>query len=265
MLFAEPILKSEPMIQIGHRPAQDGPPIEMGFTPKTLASMVPRMYNLAWATSPEPTLNRHLIATCFLLVLNACGDTSAGSVGERSHCPDEMVYIASMSVCIDRYESALRGSGDRIEAVAEEGEIPASGVSWFTARQACTNAGKRLCRSSEWQRACQGGEELEWMYAATAEDERCNVAPNGADIPGREVEPSGHREACRSEDGVSDLLGNVSEWVDATDPSGLLRELRGGSYGGYTHHSRCFASNPTFQPPDIESEGLGIRCCRDAN
>jgi len=74
-------------------------------------------------------------------------------------CPDDMVAIADgVPTCVEKTE---RGT-----------------LTWTTAKQACTDAGRRLCAGNEWTLACKlapglvdmandgGGSEINWEWVA---------------------------------------------------------------------------------------------------
>ncbi|MEM6733833.1 MAG: SUMF1/EgtB/PvdO family nonheme iron enzyme, partial [Myxococcota bacterium] len=94
--------------------------------------------------------------------------------------------------CIDRFESsvtgaalgnALQGSDDTdltldgsTSALAAVGlqQMPRAEVSWYQAKAACENAGKRLCTVEEWERACRGANLFVYPYGDSIDDHACN-------------------------------------------------------------------------------------------
>lgn len=138
-------------------------------------------------------------------------------------CPEDMVAVGS--ICVDIYEASLSADaagtvpadGNRcaangndcskmkggaentdtaIYAQSKAGVAPAGDVTWFQAAQACANSGKRLLTNAEWQMAAAG----------TPDDASCNIA-SGA------VALTGANNACASNWGAADMVGNVFEWV----------------------------------------------------
>lgn len=180
-----------------------------------------------------------------------------------------MAHLAPVGACIDRYEAVIDGEGRAAAAEPAAGRVPSNAVSWPTAERACRNAGFRLCTSREWRYACSGSLDAEggrsYPYGDEAEPARCNVAETSTDVElaGRRLAPGGAFERCVTAEGVHDLSGNVGEWLADADPTRTLRELRGGSYGSYQASAGC-ADTHAFQPPDIEYDGVGFRCCADA-
>jgi hypothetical protein len=87
------------------------------------------------------------------------------------------------------------GCRNQMFAASIPGVVPSRYVTWFQAAAACANSGKRLLTNAEWQVAA----------FATPDSAPCVLA---AAAPG----PTG-TPACVSERGVSDMVGNVAEWV----------------------------------------------------
>jgi formylglycine-generating enzyme required for sulfatase activity len=175
-----------------------------------------------------------------------------------------MVHLPAVRACIDRYE-ALSEDGT---AEAAQGRLPTNGISWNDADAACRNAGFRLCTRPEWMYACSGTTAEEggraFVYGDEYEQERCNSAEDGTSVTDRALAPGGGFPRCVSPEGAYDMSGNISEWIDATDATGTLRELRGGDFAAYEKYAHCVTSPLLFQPLEAGLEGYGFRCCTDA-
>jgi len=166
--------------------------------------------------------------------------------------------------CIDRWEAhlAIEEGGElwafphnhrpevgaRYVARSAPGMFPQAYVSRVEAQAACRAAGKRLCKRSEWLRACRGQAGWTYPYANRLEPGRCNAGkPHllsqffGSEVkkwtyemfnePRLDAEPgflerSGEHERCASADGVYDLNGNLHEWVADSVDASLVRSLR---------------------------------------
>ena len=196
-------------------------------------------------------------------------------------CPPDMASVDDL-YCIDRYEASLVEltedglelawphylpvEGHVVRAVSEKGVKPQGYISEKQAIDACGRSGKRLCKPSEWRKACKGPENLRYGYANEDESKRCNNyglspvtrfwgsssgdlsvqanwdnrrmnAPELNQMP-QTLSNTGDHEGCTNGYGVYDMVGNIHEWVD--DPEGTFQ-------GGY------------FQDTKLNGEGCGYR------
>ncbi len=158
-------------------------------------------------------------------------------------CPQGMVLVdlppgtqgrPFFKTCIDKYEYPNR-----------EGTIPQSSLSYTDAQKLCEQQGKRLCTADEWQWACSSIDALPYPYGKSIEENRCNSDAS------RGVEPSGARLNCFSKFGAFDMVGNVFEWVTASNKQPALM---GGPY------SKCQTVSPGIGG---EAKSMsGLRCCK---
>ena len=167
-------------------------------------------------------------------------------------------------------------------AVSSPGVIPQGYLTYYLARQACANAGKRLCTEEEWVAACRGARQTKYPYGGQYVPGRCNVHRlmhpafvlhgnssvghtdprlNLIDESGRDplLRLTGATPDCRSRwsgGDLYDMVGNLDEWVD--DPSGVFV---GGFYARFTEEG-CDARIASHSPLYYDYS-LGTRCCRD--
>jgi len=211
-------------------------------------------------------------------------------------CPAQMVEIDGR-FCIDRAEAALEEwDGDgwvtaspyetvgsrRVRAVVAWSAVPQGYISGDEAEAACLEAGKRLCTSDEWIRACEGSEGRTWPYGDTHIEGACNDDYEGGhplidyfgtsegiwdsahmNDPGINqqagtVAPGGAFAACESEDGVFDLHGNLHEWV--ADGSGVFR---GGFYADASINGDGCGYRTTAHSRSYHDYSTGFRCSQD--
>lgn len=190
--------------------------------------------------------------------LGACERERPSFRPDLPPCPDRMVQLGSF--CIDRHE-AFVSAGRALPAL----EVPAaSGIDFHEADAACRAAGFRLCTGEEWTRACEGSPARRLPYGDTWEPHRCNTVEWDDDTDQVPVRPSGAFPRCVSPEGVFDLSGNVWEWTTEPDPTGDLRELRGGGAHNAESHSVCRPNERLYQEPDATVGLLGFRCCMRA-
>jgi len=217
---------------------------------------------------------------------------------------DKMVKIDGFS--IDKFEAVLisvAASGEEIlhpyydhperddlVAVSLRGQKPQSYLSRGQAARFCKNAGKRLCTTKEWRRACMGKSKRLFSYSQKSDPVACNLGgphhlaeffgndnkkwtyenfndPRLSQRPGFLAKTGSHR-LCRSDEGVYDMLGNVQEWVAETvqgkgtfvggfysNPVGLVAKRASGE--GCTY----ILSGPHHKT--YRDYSVGFRCCKD--
>ncbi len=213
-------------------------------------------------------------------------------------CRPEMARVANF--CIDKWEVHLvERNGERhpenksptrniknLKAVSAPDVYPQGHMSQIVARQACKNAGKRLCTDKEWLRACSGAEKRKFPYGNEKDLTLCNVNKRNPyildklfpDIPhmkrsGREfnhpdvlLEPgylstTGAYPRCVTPEGVFDMDGNLSEWVDET--KGKNGTFRSDAFSG-AGKSGC-TRKVTGHLQEYLDYSLTARCCSNTS
>ena len=97
-----------------------------------------------------------------------------------------------------------------IYAVSLFGVTPSAWITWFQAQQACTNSGKRLPSSAEWQEAVVG-----------TPDPGPDNGTSDCNTTGGIAVGTGLRKNCVSAIGAFDMVGNLAEWVADWVPRSL--------------------------------------------
>lgn len=142
-----------------------------------------------------------------------------------------------------------------VYACSVAGVIPSSFITWFQAKRACENSGKRLCTGTEWSSACGGPAGSAYPYGDDYVPEFCNVADRGFQFK----QLTGSMTDCEGAyPGLLDLSGNVTEW-SALCPNDCT--LHGGSYSPFSPHARISCTVTNRLAPALSDERLGFRCC----
>jgi sulfatase modifying factor 1 len=194
--------------------------------------------------------------------------TSTAGCGEYARGERCLGELDHRRYCIDQHEWPNR-----------LGENPAVYVDWFEAKALCAEAGKRLCRRSEWILACEGPKRLPFPWGFVRQPSPCNIdrasipadAEAMVDASTREGELSrlwqadriGSHPDCVSSFGAYDQSGNVDEWTDdlADNPgTDHPSTLNGGYWGPVRDTCRL---TTTTHGPTFRFYQVGFRCCAD--
>ena len=144
---------------------------------------------------------------------------------------------------------------------------PVTGVDFCDADAYCRFAGKRLCRAGpgsgaaeEWLTACTRSGEQTFPYGDSFVADACNGVESGGDG----TLPVGSLSSCEGGyDGLFDLVGNVTEWVDDCDGTGKS-DYCATLGGGWLFQEGISCSTRFAFAREIGGAFTGFRCCRDA-
>lgn len=161
------------------------------------------------------------------------------------------------------------------EHLAYIDRLPANYVTWGDADQFCRWAGKRLPSEAEWEKTARGpnGHEFPWgdTWKAGMSDTESEQWDQG-------VAPVGSYETDKSEYGVYDLTGNVSEWVadwyqaypgsdyKSNDFGEKFKVVKGAGWGGNGHYTLHLFERSAYRgdfPPEGNYADVGFRCAAD--
>ncbi len=217
-----------------------------------------------------------------------------------------LVEAEAGAACIDLYEGALvRVESDGTEtawpyftsiddydasafrAVPAAGIFPQGYISQVQATAACVASGKRLCTRDEWESACRGRPQHDYVYpyGDTYEPGRCNegkespilelFGPNPTYSAAELDDPrcdqlegglahGGAYAGCVSAYGAFDMHGNIHEWI-ADSPAG--EPANGIFLGGYfvdaTENGPGCTYATTAHARTYHDYSTGFRCCAD--
>ena len=168
----------------------------------------------------------------------------------------DMVQINSPngSFRIDTYEASranatkeTTGMGVTL-ACNYQGTVPWSNITYEEARDACQDAGKRLCTKDEWMAACG---TQDYPYGSEYASNTCT------DSDWFETALTGSKSNCKSSTGVFDMSGNAREWVEG----GILM---GGAFNSGKDEVKCTSMIIVDNYLSyIPNHGDGFRCCDD--
>lgn len=194
-------------------------------------------------------------------------------------------YIGKHEVTNTQFAAFVKATGHIAPANWQNGVIragteehPAVYVSWndgvaFTEWLAEeTGRAFRLCTEAEWEKVCRGASSLIYPWGDAFDTNKANTSESGTGTttPVGKYSPSGD-----SPYGVSDMAGNVEEWVvdwyggdyyessPVENPqgpeSGIYRVLRGGSFFSSQMVAQC--DNRLLNGANDRYAYLGFRVC----
>jgi formylglycine-generating enzyme required for sulfatase activity len=198
--------------------------------------------------------------------------------------------------CIDRWEASLvettasgerpfspfeSADGHKVRAVTREGVMPQAYISRNEAEAACGASHKRLCSEAEWVHACEGRNPTTYPYGDDRKTGWCNdngkaplqtVYGNGGNthswgpmndprlnqVPGTLAKTGSHPH-CKSSWGAYDMMGNLHEWVAASDGTFLGGYYLDTTLNGDGCHYKTVAHDAVYH-----DYSTGFRCCASA-
>ncbi len=162
--------------------------------------------------------------------------------------------------------------------LSQHSDRPVIGVSWFDAEAYCRWRGKRLPTEAEWEKAARGtdGRLFPWGNQSPR-DALANFGLGARFSYSQVLAPVERYEQGRSPYGLSQMAGNVGEWVAdwygsayyetgaRRNPSGpelgSFRVVRGGSWSDLPKYLLTYGRFKL--PPETRNSYTGFRCARD--
>lgn len=167
--------------------------------------------------------------------------------------------------CKSAERVSMRFCIDRDEYTAQGGNLPANYQSFTHAARTCKSLGKRVCRESEWNFACEGEAMQPYPYGFSRDASACNadhtdIVNTSGKLHDRRA-PVGSHARCESPFGVRDMTGNLEEFVAMDGPSAVPRPAMKGSYW-QPGRNNCRAAQ-TKHDAYYNGVETGFRCCSE--
>jgi sulfatase modifying factor 1 len=169
------------------------------------------------------------------------------------------------STCLSKQRKPMKFCIDPHEYVPDGSPLPENFKSFTHAEKTCKGLGKRVCKESEWNFACEGEDMRPYPYGFKRDAEACNA--DRMDLFGssgklRDLRaPPGAYPRCASPFGVLDMAGNLEEFV-AIDGKGPARPAMKGAYW-QPGRNNCRAAQ-TAHDRYYNGTETGFRCCADS-
>jgi serine/threonine protein kinase/formylglycine-generating enzyme required for sulfatase activity len=169
----------------------------------------------------------------------------------------------------------------------QDGSHPVVKVTWEDARGFCEGQGWALPTEAQWELAARGVDRRKYPWGEKHKMKAMNYCDIGCDEAGLphtneddrfpQTSPVGRFRAGRTQEGVNDLSGNVSEWAEdcwiqnhldradwkaATKDRCTTRAVRGGSWKETVHAQSGYRRTPAVA--STRSEKIGFRCVQAA-
>ncbi len=160
----------------------------------------------------------------------------------------------------NHFPKEVVADGDTPEQIAEKEARnqyalePVRDITWAEAKTACERDGKRLCTEDEWEKACKGPENYDYVYGDEFNDQKC---------PASGYLPPPYRvnqfPLCESGYGVWGLGGGLMEWTSTAKGTNYI--IKGGAIGNEDKGTRC--AGRADRAPNFTQSHIGFRCCAD--
>jgi formylglycine-generating enzyme required for sulfatase activity len=222
------------------------------------------------------------------------GDEIPAHVVEINPFLMDIHEVTNRQFCRFVEETGYQAQGDWLKHAGQDRmDHPVIQVTWHDAAAYARWAGKRLPTEAEWEYAARGGFDFKWFpWGDRPDPARANYRHQGESILAGLIKIAGLRPVSTKPVGLyeangyglHDMIGNVSEWCDATYkpyPGGPEEEYIYKRYGPYKEKEKPVygkvvrggswkSPNPVFIrlthrggfEPDHHHTVLGFRCAK---
>jgi formylglycine-generating enzyme required for sulfatase activity len=139
---------------------------------------------------------------------------------------------------------------------------PVTQVNWIEARAYCRFLGKELPTSQQWTRALRGRiestDEPRKNFPWGTTNDPTNAKVRGTQPPGPAVVASFPRD--RTDEGIFDLAGNVTEWTSTGLEVEGQRVVRGSNWDDDVAYFVDFMAIENPRPMRVRNYTIGVRC-----
>ena len=194
------------------------------------------------------------------------------SVKQTKFCLFARCEEFAPSVCVG--ERVHKDFCADVDEYTKPGEtLPLTDLNYFQAEQVCKDDGKRLCKETEWEFACEGQDMLPHTTGYSRPTNVCNIdIEKGLGKIGRLnnlAKQSSSLTQCVGPFGTRNQNGNVDEWTtrDRSPDPGKTKEsgthtnaLKGGWWSPV--RDRCRPAT-TAHDDNFHEVQVGFRCCKD--
>ena len=244
---------------------------------------------------PNPLVGNE--ETQFEMAYFPAGEFEMGSSidrGKKNEQPKHKVYLNAFyldkhEVTFSDFEIYLESNFDKYPTITgwvdrkarpDMVDKPIFGLQWKRCRNYCSWRGKRMPTEAEWERAAKGKENRIYPWGNEEPDKsRANFGKCCFIQKGKLLTKSGYFKKGNTPEGVSDLGGNVAEWVsDWYDKKyyektpyknpkgpkkGKYHVIRGGAWNSLPVYLRSSSRYGDSDSKDYY--GIGCRCAKDAD
>ena len=158
------------------------------------------------------------------------------------------------------FPKVVAAEGDTPEQTAEKAARnqyalePVRDITWSEAKAECARDKKRLCTEDEWEKACKGPDNFDYVFGDEFNDQKC---PRSGYLP--PPYRVNQFPLCESGYGVWGLGGGLMEWTATA--KGTRYIIKGEGTSNEEKGTRC--AGRADRAANFTNSDIGFRCCAD--